>query len=398
MDGDRLRIGIDGRAIYKAMDGIGRYSLNLIRSLAEIDHRNEYFIIKNREIPYKITDAPNFHEVPVVYRHLSLRSVFCLPLVTRRFSLDVFHAPFFVCPIWGVENVVITVHDIMALTFPSFFSGRNVFKEKAAFLYHHLFVPLSIQKARKIISVSYSTKEALIENQKTKPEKICVIHEAVDDILKAKIQRKDVEAFRMRRKLPPEYLLYIGNMKPYKNFKLIILALEILRKSESLEQRLVIAGKKDRFFSLIYDDLKRRNLLDNVIFLDYVGDDELPLLFASASLFLFPSLCEGFGLPPLEAMAHGIPTIVSNTSSLPEVVGDGALLVHPRDPQDLAAAILSLTTDMGLRDKLSQKGVERSKAFSWQMAARQTLSIYEEVCNLKQSTAFADGNRNGSGV
>ena len=374
-----LRIGIDGRAIYKAIDGIGRYSLNLIRKLAAIDHTNQYFIFKNPEIKENIADAANFHEVVVGFHHLSLRTVLCLPRVTKRFALDVFHAPFFVCPMWGVKNVVLTVHDIMALTFPSFFGGRNRLKEKAAFFYHRLFVPLSIQRARKIIAVSNSTKLALMESLKVAADRISVTYEAVDDRFEVDCARKDVEAFRVRLGLPQEYLLYVGNMKPYKNFTLIASALEILKKRMGLRHKLVVAGKKDRFFPAVYEDLKNRNLLDDVVFVGYVGDDELPWLFKNAAVFLFPSLCEGFGLPPLEAMSQGVPTIVSHASSLPEVVADGALLVDPHSPEDLAGAILKVLKDVDLRSRLSQRGIERSRAFSWETMARQTLAIYNAM-------------------
>jgi glycosyltransferase involved in cell wall biosynthesis len=380
MRGHSLRIGIDGRAIYKTVDGIGRYSLNLIRNLAAIDRTNQYFIFKNPEIKERIADGSNFHEVEVGFRHLSLRTVLCLPLVTKRLFLDVFHAPFFVCPVWGMKNVVLTVHDLMALTFPSFFGGRTPLKEKAAFFYHRLFVPLSIKRARKIIAVSNSTKLALMEMLQVQADRISVTHEAVDDRFEVSCTKEDVEAFRIRHNLPHEYMLYVGNMKPYKNITLIVSALEILKTTKALTKKLVIAGRQDRFFPAIYEELKGKDLLSDVIFVGYVADHELPLLFGNAAVFLFPSLCEGFGLPPLEAMSLGVPTIVSNASSLPEVVANGALLIDPKDPQDLAGTILKVLNDMDLRRKLSQKGMKRSRAFSWETMARQTLTIYNEVC------------------
>jgi glycosyltransferase involved in cell wall biosynthesis len=143
-----------------------------------------------------------------------------------------------------------------------------------------------------------------------------------------------------------------------------------------------MAGKMDRFFPLVYSEVKDKELIDDVIFLDYVGDDELPLLFKNADMFVFPSVSEGFGLPALEAMSLGVPTIVSNAASLPEVVGDGALLVDPKDPQGLSRAILKVSEDHDLRRTLVDKGIKRSKAFSWKTTARETLRLYRDLCEI----------------
>lgn len=374
-----LRIGIDGRAIYKKIDGIGRYSLNLIRNLASIDHTNQYVIFKNQEVTERLAPAENFREVAVRFRHLSLRSVAYLPLLMKGLDLDVFHAPFFICPAWGIKNVIITVHDLMALTFPGFFGGRSNIQEEAAKLYHRMFVPLSIRKAKKIIAVSESTKEALIDHLHVRSEKISVIYEGVDACFKKAYTEKALEAFRVRKGLPRKYLLYVGNMKPYKNVGLIVSALAVLKKKGRLKHKLVMAGRKDRFFPVVYRDVQKNELSDDVIFLDYVGDDELPLLFKNAGTFLFPSASEGFGLPPLEAMSLGVPTIVSNTSSLPEVVGDGGVLVDPKDPGGLAAAIWKVSEDLAFRRRLADKGIKRSRAFSWETTARETLKLYSEM-------------------
>ena len=377
---DFLRIGIDGRGIHKTIDGIGRYSLNLIRSLASIDQTNQYIIFKNREIKEKIADTPNLREIEVDFPHLSMKSLFHFPFLIKHFNLDIFHSPFFIAPLWGVKNLVVTVHDLMALTFPGFFGGRGYLKENGAYWYHRIFVPLSIRKAKRIIAVSQNTRKDLIEKLKIKPERICVIHEAVDDRFTRDFTVAEVEKFKRIKRLPDSFLLYVGNFKPYKNIPLIISALDILKKTNMLKHKFVMAGRKDRCFPIVYKEVKDRNLVNDVVFLDYVSDEDLPLLFKCADIFIFPSLYEGFGLPALEAMSLGIPTIVSNASSLPEVVGDGAMIVDPRNPQDLAQSILSLLKDEDLRKKLSQKGIERSKTFSWKKTAEETLRLYIEVC------------------
>ena len=376
-----LKIGIDGRGILKTIDGITRYSLNLIRSLSEIDTTNKYFIFKNSWRKRKIVDARNFQEIEVDFPHLSMKSLFHFPFLIKHFNLDIFHSPFFIAPLWNVNNLIITVHDLMALTFPNFFGGRSYIKEKGAYWYHRTFVPLSIKKAKRIIAVSQNTKMDLINHLHIDPKKISVIYEAVDEQFKKNHTVIELEKFKRDKGLPANYLLYAGTMKPYKNIQLIISALKILKQKGELKYKLLIAGRKDRFFPTVYKEVKDRNLVDDVDFLDYVSDDELPLIIKCADIFIFPSLYEGFGLPALEAMSLGVPTIVSNTSSLPEVVGDGAMIVDPHDPQDLSQAVVSLLKDGDLRKKLSQKGIERSKAFSWRKTAKETLNIYLDVYN-----------------
>jgi glycosyltransferase involved in cell wall biosynthesis len=374
-----LRIGIDGRGIYKVIDGIGRYSINLIRSLASIDSANEYFIFKNNELEQEIVDAPNFHEVSVNFRHLSLRTPFYLPFLTKKYRLDIFHAPFFIGSLWGIKNLILTVHDLMALTFPGFFGGRGYLKEKGAYWYHRVFVPLSIRKAKKIIAVSQSTKMDLMKILHIEPEKISVIHEAVDDSLKKNFTTAEIDRFKKDKRLPDRYVLYTGNMKPYKNIPLILSALEILKKKNMLKHKVVIAGRKDRFFPSLYEEVKDKHLLDDVIFMNYVKNDELPMLFKGADAFVFPSLSEGFGLPPLEAMSLGVPTIVSNISSLPEIAGNGAITIDPRNAENLAEAILRLMNDENFRRDVSRKGIERSQAFSWKKTAEETIDVYKSV-------------------
>jgi glycosyltransferase involved in cell wall biosynthesis len=381
-----LRIGIDGRGIYKTIDGIGRYSLNLIRSLASIDQTNQYIIFKNKEIREKIVDVPNFQEIEIDFRHLSMRSLIYLPLLIKKYNLDVFHSPFFIAPLWGVKNLIVTVHDLMALTFPGFFGGRGYLKQKVAYWYHRIFVPLSIKKAKKIIAVSQSTKMDLINYLHIDSERISVIYEAVDDYFKKPHTADELGKFKKNKGLPANYFLYTGNMKPYKNINLMISALAILKNKGVLKHKLLMAGRKDRFFPIVYKEVKDKNLSDDVVFLDYVSDEELPLLIKCADIFIFPSLYEGFGLPALEAMSLGVPTIVSNASSLPEVVSDGAIIIDSHDPQDLAQAVVSLLKDEDLRKNLSKRGIERSKVFSWRKAAEETLEVYLKVYREQQVT------------
>ena len=378
-----MRIGIDARAIYKSLDGIGRYSLNLVRALAKIDKENEYVIFRNKLFDETIVESPNFREVRTGIPALSLRTGFYLGCLVKKENVDVFHSPFFIAPLWGVNNLVVTVHDLMALTFTGFFSGRNFLTSKYAYLFHKYMIPLAISHSRKLIAVSNCTKVDLERLFNLNANRVTVIYEAADPNFRKIEDTEMLETYRRNARLPENFILYVGNTKPYKNVFNLLKAFKALCSTWGSEYVLVMAGKKDRFHQTVYQTARELELITNIIFFDNFTEKELPLLYNLAKLFVFPSYYEGFGLPPLEAISCGTPVITSNRASLPEVVGDSAIIVEPDDANGLAKAMERVLTDEGLRKQMSQKGIEQSKIFSWERAAKETLNVYESIaCNL----------------
>jgi glycosyltransferase involved in cell wall biosynthesis len=375
-----MRIGIDARGIGPALDGIGRYSRNLIAALAAIDERHDYVLL-SRQTRYASTPwGGNFHEVPWDVPPLSLRTALWLPWRLRGQEVQVFHSLFFIAPLYGRPPLVVTVHDLMALTFPRFFSGRNVVLEQAASWFHRLFVPLSVKRAARVVAVSQHTAKDVQKYLDVPSERITVTYEAPEERFHPIPDRNQLAQFRQRLGLPEEFVLYVGNTKPYKNVPRLVEAFGWMKKKAPNTLKLVIAGKEDRFRPQVCQKVAELGLQEHVMFLSHLSDVELPLLLNCAKVFVFPSLYEGFGLPVMEAMACGTPVVTSTAASLPEVAGEAALLVDPLDVESIAEAINQALADEGLREELQWRGLERSALFSWPQTARQTLAVYEEVC------------------
>jgi glycosyltransferase involved in cell wall biosynthesis len=262
---------------------------------------------------------------------------------------------------------VIIVHDLIPLLFP-----RDHLRPQH---YFRSFVPLLLRRSRAIVTVSENTKRDIISCYGIEAEKVLVVPDGYD---KSRYRMGiDVEGVKGKHGLT-SYLLYLGNLMPHKN--LLRLFQAFARIVREVPHMLVITGRKDpRFYPALEAEMQVLGLQDRVRFLDYVHADELPSLYAGADIFVFPSLYEGFGLPPLEAMACGTPVIVSNVSSLPEVVGDAALMVDPYDIEGMAKAMYKVLSDVELSEEMRRKGLERAKSFSWEQTAQSILKVCEEV-------------------
>ena len=381
-----MRIGIDARGVYRYMDGVGRYSFSLIRHLASVDRVNEYVIFRNQGTDKPLVEAQNFREYPVGFPALSLRSCLFFGQVIRKEGLDIFHALFPVTPLYGIRNLIVTVHDLMALNFPGFFSDRNIVGQKAAYYFHKVMMRLAVSKSKKVIAVSHNTKRDVVDLFGIDGNKISVIHEATEPHFH-KIEGVGVlKRFRENYHLPERFILYLGNAKPYKNLLFLIRAFGLFHRQWDSGYKLVVAGKRERFYQkrdrhyeALCQKVKGLGIQEHVEFVDYLPDEKLPLLYNAAELFVFPSLYEGFGLPALEAISCGTPTIASKTSSLPEVVGNAAVLIDPHNVDELADSIHRILADRELRASLAARGLAQSENFSWEKAARETLEVYRNT-------------------
>jgi glycosyltransferase involved in cell wall biosynthesis len=238
---------------------------------------------------------------------------------------------------------------------------------------------LSKFRADKIITVSQNTKDDLVEMFNYNPNKIKVIYNGVDSSYKLIDNKKLISEINNKYNTGENFLLYVGNIKPHKNIPVLLKALSNIDK----QNKLVIVGKRDKAYDEIFDIIDQNNLKDRIIFTGFVPDEDLILLYNAAALFVYPSLYEGFGLPPLEAMACGTPVITSNVSSLPEVVGDAAITVDPHNIKELSKKINKILSNKDLQNKMIQRGIERAKQFTWDKTARETIKVYEDVLNKK---------------
>jgi glycosyltransferase involved in cell wall biosynthesis len=372
-----MRIGIDAHAIGARQGGNETYIRSLIKSLAEIDGDNLYTIYLANA-----SAAAQWREgFTNQYRNFSVRllppptplvrvPVYLTYELLRR-PVDVLHVQY-TAPPFCRAPIVVTIHDLAFERMPETFTRRGSFQLK-----------LTVRRAR-IATVSEYSRRDLLDIYKLPSEKVTVTYNGVEThFAPGPAVPNEAEEIRNRFGIAREFLLAVGSLQPRKNLVRLIRAYEKLRSERAdFRPQLVIVGRKLWLTHEIFDEVKKHRWADDVILTGYVSDEELPALYRAARAFVYPSLFEGFGLPPLEAMACGTPVVTSNVSSLPEVTGDAALLIDPNDERSLAGALIEIVNNDRLRAELREKGIAQAKKFTWRDAAQKTLRLYQEAYGL----------------
>ena len=375
-----MKVGIISDRLNRPLTGVGNYVYNLINELSKIDNENIYLINykENNLFPElnKIIIKNPFKKFPKKYSYYFWHLYLNYYINHKKLDLDIIHSPENASLFINLKNKkkIITIHDIMPFYFPNMYDFITHHRYKLLFAY-------TLKTSDKIIAVSYNTKKDLIKLFKIPENKIKVIYEAASENFKP-LKENDVNTVKQKYNLNYPFILYVGGLAPNKNVERLIKAYYKLKKRR-IKHKLVITGVKRYKYKSIFETIEKLNLQKDVIFTSYVPDEDLPALYNAADLFVYPSLYEGFGLPPLEAMACGTPVITSNTSSLPEVVGDAGIMINPYSVDELANKMYEVLTNDGLREELSKKGLERAKLFSWKKCAEEHLKVYEEVYNMK---------------
>ena len=367
-----MRIAIDARKLHDY--GIGTYVRNLIHWLARLGGSDTYVLLCRRaDIPTVRALGPQFEALEERAGNYSLREQVTVPLTLARARVDLFHAPHYVVSPLIKTPFVVTIHDCIHLRFPEYLPNR------LAYGYARTMMRGSARRARRVLTVSHASKQDILRYLHVPADKVEVIYNGIDERLAAPPTADEISRVRERFQLEAPFVLYSGNIKPHKNVDRLIEAYAILRRRGFRETRLLVIGDDVSKYPNLRRLVHRFQLHQHVRFLGFVPDATLAALYRLASVFVFPSLYEGFGLPPLEAMAAGAPVITSNISSLPEVVDDAALLVDPMDAGDIADAMARVLGDPQLRADLRARGLERVKAFSWQRSVSRIKAVYAEV-------------------
>ncbi|MGQ9674682.1 MAG: glycosyltransferase family 4 protein [Chloroflexota bacterium] len=370
-----MRIAIDARCLQDHFPGIGRYTYNLCRTLPLVGGEHDFIILydsraRNTRFPLdSLIALPNVRMLPVSVGVFSPWSQVRLPLLLREERIDLFHSPYYLRPYVTFAPAVVTLHDLIPLVLREHGVStllRQVFK---------ITTRATIWTATRLIAVSEASRQDFCTHFGVPEHRIKVVHHGVDERF---CPRAEEEVVQIRRQfgLPSEFLLYSGIDKPHKNLARLVEAFGRLERSDLT---LALAGPQSARRSAAREVADRLNLGERVRFLGAVDDDSLPGLYAAAAALVLPSLYEGFGLPVLEAMACGTPVVCSNTSSLPEVVGDAAILVDPRDVDAWSEAIARVLASETLRTELRRKGLARAAQFTWERSARATLAVYAEA-------------------
>lgn len=357
--------------------GISNYIQQLLYHLADVDQDNRYSVFLgdrrfsgDERLRLQISRLPTEHpEVRILWEQIIQPAV----LVSQQ--IDLLHAPAFVVPLLSVCPTVVTIHDLSFIHFPEAFRPWKR-------LYLSRFTAWSVRKAQRVIAVSESTRQDVISCFGLPAGQVEVVHNGVDGRFRP-LPEADVESFRLRRGLPGRFILFIGTLEPRKNLETLLRAFALLlakyRNSPGDLPRLIIGGAKGWYYERVFATVEELELTRYVIFPGYITQEELPWWYGAATLFVYPSYYEGFGLPVLEAMRCGTPVITSNASALAEVAGEAGLLVEPMDAEGLAEAIYRLLQDGTSSAQLRQLGLDRSARFSWERTARETASVYRRV-------------------
>jgi len=367
-----VRVAIDLSVANISQAGTATYARTLLETLKRVDSFNEYFALaveQQRDMSVRKTFSSRLETVyrDIVWMHG------VLPWQAHRTKVDILHMPANVIPLFSPCPVVVTIHDLTVLTMPQNFTfwHRN---------YSRTFVPLAARHASRILTVSEQSKRDIVEQLGVAPDKVAVTYEAASPRFRP-LSEREIAGVRQRYDLLEPFILNVGTIEPRKNLLRLLQAFATLRR-EGFSYQLVQAGPRGWLFDSVLAEVNRLELRDSVRFLGRVPVEDLVGLYNAATVFAYPSLYEGFGLPVLEAMACGCPVVTSNTSSLPEVVGQAGTMIDPLSVGDLADAIQEVLEDRVVAQDMRQRGLERASQFSWQRCAEETLAVYRQVLGL----------------
>ena len=372
-----LRVGLNAHLLsldstYRSA-GVSRYIYHLMRYLPQVDSSIRLVAFTSErgatfpDWEVRLSRLPT-HK-PIVRM---LWEQLCQPFCAR--GLHLLHAPVYVSPLLGPCPTVVTIHDLSFIKLPQAFRASNR-------SYLRLFTRLSVRRAARVIVVSENTRRDAALLLGIPLERIVVIPNGVDETFCPIQDQSRIAAFRRRRSIPDRIILFVGTIEPRKNVGTLIRAYAQLKEKGTVDHKLVIGGSKGWMYEPTFALVEELGLSDEVILPGFLSPEELPLWYNAAELFAYPSLYEGFGLPPLEAMACGTPVITSNVSALPEVVGKAGIMVGPHDVEAWAEAIQQVLLDAELRESLSNAGLERAARFSWHKTAEMTVDLYRSTMN-----------------
>jgi len=366
-----MLIGIDARLPYYHGGGISQYTLHLIKALGELSGNDSYRIFSSRKDKYDYVpigrDNFSSYKVWTPCHHRLERVTLGLEILPSR--LDLFHSPDFIPPKVGAKKRVITVHDLNFLLFPEFVDADS----------HRFYtgqINSAVDEADHIIADSHHTRQDIISILKVPADKVTTIHLAANPIFSHAIAIEEIEATLKQLGLTAGYILYVGTLSPRKNIQTLLKSYNLLIQETNINVPLVLVGVKGFQYQEVFSSIQELRLSRRVRHFERLSNRDLAILYRAAGVNVLPSFYEGFGLPPLEAMHCGCPVIVSNRSSLPEVVGNAGLLIDVDDVDGWAQAMQKVLSNPEEREMLSKAGFIQAEKFSWHKAAEETVKIY----------------------
>jgi len=368
-----MKIGIDAHTLGSQSSGNEHYYLQLITEFAKGEFGSNRYVVYFTRMSalQRIPKAEHFDLKRIWPRTPYFRIPFAFPMECRLEKLDVFHAQFIVPPFCNCGTVT-TIPDILFEAYPEFFAPVEN-------LWLRALIPWSARRADHIITVSHFSKSEIVNRYHISPEKITVTNEAPRDEFRVLDKEECREQISRRYRIDSPFVLYVGRVQARKNLLRLLEAFYAVRRDDN-QHKLVIVGKQDWSGQKVIQKVHELSIQSHVTFTGYVNWDDLPIFYNAAEAFVFPSICEGFGVPIVEAMACGLPVVTSYGSSLEEVAGGAAVLADPYSVDSIAKAMEKVLFDPNLRSSLRERGLRRAAEFSGSRKAQQTIAAYQKVC------------------
>ncbi len=374
-----MRIVIDGRMILPQMSGIGRYLISLSRALRDLGEDTSFELWLQEDLsidhPARKLASDNFQVRVLPVKHMSLSGQWQIPFEAARSRADLLHFPHFDLPWATPGRVVATIHDLKYIAHPEFFPQFEETKRLAM----QLMIAFTCRRAQLISCDSKWTAQDLHARQGVPLNKLRVVTLGVDERFFQPATPDAIQDLRHRYHLDQPFVLFVGERRPHKNLIGLLKAFAVFKRLTSQPYQLVIAGRSYADYKEPEKITKQFGLSDAVIFLDYIAEFDLPILYQAAEAFILLSYYEGFGLPILEAMASGTPVLAADCTALPEVVGQAGILVGPDNPELAAEALRQIVCAGAQREQMISLGSERARQFTWERCAQKTLEIYREA-------------------
>ena len=376
-----MKIGINAIFLVAGEGGgIERYLRNIIKALKKLDHENEYIIFTNKDNTGTFDLGDNFTEyfTPVSARFRLMKILweqFLLPFQVKAAGIDVLFSPGNISPLFVSCPSVVVIHDLIP-----FVRSDNFSKIELCAL--RFLLRLTAKMATRIITISRSSEREIMSQFQISSDRISVIYLACDqNFFYSQPSAEETGKLKKQYGIKGDFVLCTASTRPYKNIDRLLLAFSILKKRHAVKHRLVLVGASGRHHRFLLKMVADLGLNEDVVFTGFVPDKVLPALYSAASVFVYPSLYEGFGLPILEAMACGTPVVASNITSMPEVVGDAGLMFDPYDVEEMCKRIYRILSNEERRNKLIAKGKQRVREFSWEKTAMEVVNVLQAQYN-----------------
>lgn len=382
-----MRIGIEAQRIFrKKKGGMDVVAVEIIKSLQKLDKDNEYIIYAspNADSSYSISETSNF-KIKFVkgFTYFDWEQI-SLPLQAKKDKLDLLHCTSNTAPLWGPVPTLVTIHDIIYLEKREYPVNVNWYQRLGNY-YRSIVVPGVVARSEQIITVSEFEKKNLLSHFELDDSKVKVVSNGVNEVFRKVYDKEVLNKVKEKYRLPEKFIFYMGNTEPRKNLRNMLKAYSILTQKQSAAPSLVITNITREYLANVLEDIGEEKIAGKIILTGYADFKDLPALYTLADFYVYPSFREGFGLPILEAMACGTAVITSNTSSMPEIAGEAALLVDPLNPESIAGAMQEYMLDDELKLEKIRKGQLRYRHYTWDASAKKLLDIYYSMVKKQYS-------------